>query len=170
MTIRFTQHATHPWFEVTDDCLVIGGRRLPEIAAQVGRTPFYVYDRAVMARKVQALREALPADIHLHYAMKANPMPALVRHMVGLVDGLDVASVGELEVALGAGAAPDTVSFAGPGKTDAELERAAATGITINIESERELRVLGPLLAGPFWWHWKRRAEQSARGRVATSR
>jgi diaminopimelate decarboxylase len=141
MTITFAQHAPHPWFEVADDCLVVGGRRLPEIAAQVGRTPFYAYDRAVMTRKVKALREALPADIHLHFAMKANPLPAVVRHMVGLVDGLDVASIGEMDVALAAGAAPDDVSFAGPGKTDAELERAAAAGITINVESEREVRV-----------------------------
>lgn len=145
MTITFAQHAPHPWFEVADDCLVVGGRRLPEIAAQVGRTPFYAYDRAVMTRKVKALREALPADVHLHFAMKANPLPAVVRHMVGLVDGLDVASIGEMEVALAAGAAPDDVSFAGPGKTDAELERAAAAGITINVESEREVRVLAAL-------------------------
>jgi diaminopimelate decarboxylase len=145
MTITFAQHAPHPWFEVVDDCLVVGGRRLPEIAKQVGRTPFYAYDRSVMTRKVKALREALPTDIHVHFAMKANPLPALVRHMVGLVDGLDVASIGEMEVALAAGAAPDTVSFAGPGKTDAELERAAAAGITINVESERELRVLAAL-------------------------
>jgi diaminopimelate decarboxylase len=69
-------------------------------------------------------------------------MPAVVRHMLDLVDGLDVASAGEMQVALDAGAAPDLVSFAGPGKTDTELARAAAAGITINVESERELRIL----------------------------
>ena len=118
---------------------------LPEIAAQVGRTPFYAYDRAVMTRKVQALREALPADIHLHYAMKANPMPAVVRHMVGLVDGLDVASVGEMEVALAAGAARGRHQLRRTRQDRAELERAAAAGITINVESEREVRVLAAL-------------------------
>ena len=92
--------------------------------------------------KVKALRAALPANIHLHFAMKANPLPAVVRHMVGLVDGLDVASIGEMEVALAAGAAADDVSFAGPGKTDAELERAAAAGITY----EEQLTIdAGPL-------------------------
>lgn len=139
------QHAPHPWFEVEDDCLMIGGRSLLEIAAQVGRTPFYAYDRSVMTRKVKLLRDTLPARIHLHYAIKANPMPAVVRHLLGLVDGLDVASAGELQAALDAGAAPDNVSFAGPGKTSAELEQAAAAGITINVESERELRVLAAL-------------------------
>jgi diaminopimelate decarboxylase len=146
MTIdSLKQHAPHPWFDVKDDVLQIGGRSVVDVAAEVGRTPFYAYDRSVMTRKVRALREALPQDIHLHYAMKANPLPAVVAHMLSLVDGLDVASAGELQVALAAGAAPDTVSFAGPGKTDAELERAAAAGITTNIESERELRSLAAI-------------------------
>ena len=143
MAVHVPSHAEHPWFEVADDCLVIGGRKVTEIAAQVGRTPFYVYDRGVMSRKVEELRRLLPPDIHLHYAIKANPMPAVVRHMLGLVDGLDVASATEMQVALDAGADPGTVSFAGPGKTDAELARAAAAGITVNVESEREVEVLG---------------------------
>ena len=46
---------------------------------RVGRTPFYVYDRGVMTRKVQELRAALPDGIEIHYAMKANPMPAVVQ-------------------------------------------------------------------------------------------
>ena len=54
--------------------------------------------------RVALLRATLPARrSSLHYAMKANPMPALVAHMARLVDGLDVASGGELEVALDAG-------------------------------------------------------------------
>ena len=74
--------------------------------------------------------------------MKANPMPALVCHMAGLVDGIDVASAGELMVALDAGANPQEVSFAGPGKTEAELRQAVAAGILINVESFREVPVL----------------------------
>jgi diaminopimelate decarboxylase len=143
MTIEAANgHAAHPWFEVEGDCLVVAGRKLTDIAADIGRTPFYVYDRGVMTRKVERLRAAMPGEIHLHYAMKANPMPAVVHHFVGLVDGLDVASGGELAVALAAGADPATISFAGPGKSDAELGQAAEAGITINVESEREIRVL----------------------------
>lgn len=138
-------HAPHPWFNVVDDCLVIGGETLTAIAERVGRTPFYVYDRSVMARKVAELRATLPREVHLHYAMKANPHIDVVRYLNGLVDGLDVASVGELEVALAAGANPRDISFAGPGKTEAELVRAVAAGITLNIESERELRILSDL-------------------------
>ena len=118
---------------------------MPELAAQAGQTPFYAYDRSVMTRKMRELRAALPREVHVHYAMKANPMPAVVRHMLDLVDGLDVASAGEMQVALDAGATPSLVSFAGPGKTSLELARAAAAGITINIESEREIRILAEI-------------------------
>jgi diaminopimelate decarboxylase len=81
----------------------------------------------------------------LHYAMKANPFPPLVAHLVARVDGIDVASAGELEVALGAGADPVEVSFAGPGKRDEELQRALEAGILVNVESFREIELLGAL-------------------------
>jgi diaminopimelate decarboxylase len=69
-------------------------------------------------------------------------MPAVVQWMVGLVDGVDVASAGELKVALDAGADPAEVTFAGPGKRDAELRQAVAAGVLVNVESLRELPVL----------------------------
>jgi diaminopimelate decarboxylase len=81
----------------------------------------------------------LPTAIHLHYAIKANPMPAVVQHLATLMDGLDVASSGELKVALASGMNPDSISFAGPGKTDAELADATVAGVTVNLESEREM-------------------------------
>ena len=74
-----------------------------------------------------------------------NPMPEVVRHMIGLVDGLDVASAGELRVALANGARPDLTSFAGPGKTHDELLYAVSSGIVINMESEREMARIAKL-------------------------
>ena len=97
---------------------------------------------ACCAARVAQLRAALPASVKLHYAMKANPMPAVVGLMAGLVDGIDVASGGELQVALNAGADPAEVSFAGPGKRDIELRQAVAAGVLVNVESARELPVL----------------------------
>jgi diaminopimelate decarboxylase len=125
-----------------DDELLIAGRTVTDVAKQVGRTPFYAYDRAALSARVRQLRETLGPDVKLHYAIKANPMPAVVAHMAPLVDGLDVASVGEMRVALGTGIKPELVSFAGPGKTREELLAAAQAGIVVMLESEREIEIL----------------------------
>lgn len=135
-------HAPMNQFAARDGELVVGGKRLSTLAAQVGQTPFYAYDRGLLKARVAELRAALPKGIELHYAMKANPMPAVVALMAGLVDGIDVASSGELKVALDAGANPHEVSFAGPGKRDAELRQAVAAGVLVNVESFREVPVL----------------------------
>jgi diaminopimelate decarboxylase len=126
-------------FQVIDDCLHIGGISLPRLAQRVGRTPFFAYDRQLCTARIAQLRCQLPPELKLHYSIKANPMPALVQHMSTLVDGLDVASAGEMKVALDTAMAPERISFAGPGKTDAELAQAVAAGICINLESQREL-------------------------------
>ncbi|MEF8734500.1 MAG: pyridoxal-dependent decarboxylase, exosortase A system-associated [Candidatus Accumulibacter meliphilus] len=132
-------------FPIRDGELVVGGMPLTRLAARVGQTPFYAYDRGLLTRRVAELRAVLPPALKLHYAMKANPMPALVCHMAGLVDGIDVASGGELKVALDAGANPRETSFAGPGKQRAEMRQAVAAGILINIESFREVRELAAI-------------------------
>jgi diaminopimelate decarboxylase len=135
-------HAAQTLFPVVDGSLQVGGVPLARLAQRVGRTPFYAYDRALVTERVRQVRAQLPAAIGLHYSIKANPMPALVQHLAGLVDGLDVASGGELKVALDTGKAPAHISFAGPGKSDAELAQAVAAGVHVHAESERELRAL----------------------------
>jgi len=145
VTLTFEQHAPHSGFEVVDDCLQIGGRPLISLAAEIGRTPFYAYDRALLTQRVQLLRRTLPADTHLHYAIKANPMPEIVRHLGALTDGLDVASAGELRIALESGVAARSISFAGPGKGIGELREAVLAGVILNLESETEMRRLAAL-------------------------
>ena len=135
-------HAAQILFPVVDDCLQVGGIPLTRLAQRVGQTPFYAYDRAQVDARVQSLRAHLPAGVELHYSIKANPMPALVQHLAGLVDGLDVASAGEMRVALDTGIDPADISFAGPGKRDAELAQAVAAGVCVHAESEREIRAL----------------------------
>lgn len=133
-------HAPLTQLPVVDDVLIVGGTTVRQLAVQVGQTPFYAYDREALSRRVHDLREALPDGVSIHYAMKANPMPAVVDHMARLVDGLDVASLGELRIALDSGTPAAEISFAGPGKGDVELRGAIAAGITINLESSGELR------------------------------
>lgn len=120
--------------------LRLGGWPLSRIAARVGSTPFFAYDREVLNTRIAELRAALPARLELSYAMKANPMPALVQHMATRVDRIDVASAGEMHHALDTGIRPERVSFAGPGKSPAEIRQAVAAGIIIEVESPTELR------------------------------
>jgi len=140
-------HAPMAQFPVVDDCLQVGGIPLTRLAARVGRTPFYAYDRRLLQERVELLRGKLPAAVQLHYAVKANPMPALVSTMASLVDGLDVASLGELRIALDSGMDSREISFAGPGKQPVELAAAIAAGITLNMESEREMETIARLAA-----------------------
>jgi len=139
------QHIPMEQFQVKNNQLLVGGVNIRQLADRVGQTPFYAYDRAVISRRVSELRSILPEGIHLHYAMKANPMPAVVQQLAALTDGLDVASLRELRVALDTGIDPINISFAGPGKDDHELKAAAAAGIIINLESEGEMERLADI-------------------------
>ena len=139
------RHCTLSGWSVANDCLLVGGVPLTQLAERAGRTPFYAYDRRVIDARVAELRRHLPPMVKLHYAMKANPMPSLVAFMAGIVDGIDVASGGELAVALDTGMAPHEISFAGPGKSEAELARALAARILVNVESAREVEILARL-------------------------
>lgn len=119
-------------------CDSVGAIPLDLLAARVGGTPFFAYDRRLISERIELLRAALPAGVDLSYAVKANPMPAVVQHLSGLVGGFDVASAAEMLVALDTPTPASRVSFAGPGKTVAELTQAIAAGVTIEMESETE--------------------------------
>ena len=126
-------------FGVAGGVLRVGGVSVDRLAARVGTTPFFAYDRALITRRIADVRATLPEDIELSYAVKANPMPAVLAHVGGLVDGLDVASAGELQKALDTTVPARRISFAGPGKTADELRRAVAAGVTVELESVTEL-------------------------------
>ncbi len=136
------EHAPMEGFMVQGNCLQVGGIPLIRLVERVGSTPFYAYDRQGITERIALLRRHLPEGILLHYAMKANPMPAVVQHLASIVDGIDVASVGEMKVALDTMLTSDKISFAGPGKRSSELRCAVAAGVTINVESEQELRMI----------------------------
>ncbi|HEX7987018.1 MAG TPA: pyridoxal-dependent decarboxylase, exosortase A system-associated [Duganella sp.] len=140
MTDDLPRHAAQKQFPVQDDCLQLGGVLLTRLAERVGRTPFYAYERDHIRSRVELLRRVLPEEVLLHYAMKANPMPAVVQLMAGLVDGFDIASAGEMKTALDAGMRPSCIGFAGPGKSSAELRAAVAAGVLLHLESEEEMQ------------------------------
>jgi diaminopimelate decarboxylase len=125
-------------FGQIDGQLAVGGIPLRRLADQVGSTPFFAYDRALLTARVKLLRSTLPTRINLSYAIKANPMPAVVQHLATLTDSFDVASALEMRTALDTPMPAAHVSFAGPGKTEADIAQAVASGVTIEIESATE--------------------------------
>jgi diaminopimelate decarboxylase len=133
-----TTHPTIAAFGRDANRLTVGGVPVDRLAERVGSTPFFAYDRALLTARVAQVRAALPETVQLGYAVKANPMPAVVQHLSGLVDAFDVASALEMRTALDTTMPATRVSFAGPGKTPAELTQAVAAGVMIELESETE--------------------------------
>jgi diaminopimelate decarboxylase len=127
-----------PGFEAIDGALALGGRPARYWAERAGRTPLFVYSRAMIEQRIADLRATMPEQLKINYAIKANSFVPLLQFVSERVDGLDIASGGELEMVRQAGADLGRVSFAGPGKRDAEIEAALAAGVTLNLESEGE--------------------------------
>jgi diaminopimelate decarboxylase len=127
-----------PGYSTDGPMLLIGGWGAEALVDQAGDTPLFVYDGDLVRQRIAALRAAMPAGLHLHYAIKANPFAPLLTLMAELVDGFDIASAGELDKARAAGMDVRRISFAGPGKRDAELEAAILAGVTLNLESAGE--------------------------------
>lgn len=125
-------------FTAIDGELAIAGRTASALVAEAGDTPLFVYSAQRIRDRVAELRTALPQRLALHYAVKANPYDPILRLFSQLVDGFDIASGGELGMVAAAGIDPALISFAGPGKRDAELEQAIVAGVTLNLESAGE--------------------------------
>ena len=103
-------------------------------------TPYFLYDADLIRARINHVRSACRDLVRVYFAVKANPNLQLLRAVSSIADGLDISSVGELEQALAAGYDPVRLSFAGPGKSGSELERAVEVGVgCISVESLREL-------------------------------
>ena len=127
-------------FGTIDGELAVGGVPLRRLAARVGSTPFFAYDRRLLTERVDELRRALPDRLGLSYAMKANPNLAVLDLFARLGSGFDIVSGGELERVLAAGGDPARIVFSGVGKTESEMAAALAAGILcFNVESASEL-------------------------------
>lgn len=134
-------HAPLDYFSGADGMLQIGGQGAGALVKAHG-APLFVYDSAIISSTFDALRAALPAAVDIHYAVKANPFGPVVQHLAGRVNGLDVASEGELRAVRALVGTEKRISFAGPGKRDSELAAAIELNAIVNLESQGELRRL----------------------------
>jgi len=125
-------------FASVDGELAVQGIAASELVERAGDTPCFIYSSDMLRARVASLRAAMPQRLAIHYAMKANPFAPVLALMASLVDGIDIASAGELALATAAGMDPAKISFAGPGKRNRDLEAAIIAGVTLNLESEGE--------------------------------
>lgn len=112
------------------------------------KTPCYVYDSQLLARTLDAINTETAAhpNYHVHYAIKANSNPGVLRQIALAGLGADCVSGGEIRAALDAGFAAKSIAFAGVGKADWEIELALKEGIGMfNVESVEELEVINEL-------------------------
>jgi diaminopimelate decarboxylase len=109
------------------------------------RTPYYQYDLGILQNTLKSIEECVGGnpDWHVHYAIKANANPLLLRHINEYGLGIDCVSGGEIQVALDNGFPASSIVFAGVGKADWEIDLALNAGIAcFNVESEAELDVI----------------------------
>ena len=109
------------------------------------RTPYYQYDLGILEETLKAIRRntAGHPDWHVHYAIKANANPLLLKLINEYGLGIDCVSGGEIQTALDNGFPASSIVFAGVGKADWEIDMALKAGILcFNVESEAEMDVI----------------------------
>lgn len=113
---------------------------------QTLRTPFYYYDTELLDETLQAVKDQMQPNWHMHYAVKANTNPKVLSHIVEAGFGADCVSGGEIQACMDAGIPANKIVFAGVGKSDWEIELGLMTGIfCFNVESIPELEVIDEL-------------------------
>ncbi|WJG08470.1 pyridoxal-dependent decarboxylase, exosortase A system-associated [Aliiglaciecola sp. LCG003] len=132
-------HTIMDQFEVSEQQILVGGKNLDLISAILDKPVFYAYDQAIVKKQIALFHQHMPSTIKLHYAIKANPYPALVQAMRDWVAGFDVASQKEMLLAIQTGMPVEDISFAGPSKQESEIKAAICAGVTLHVESELEL-------------------------------
>lgn len=130
---------------VGSDSLTIGGVTMRELLQRFG-SPLYAFDGDALRRRARAVQSAFGSGVALLWSLKANPSLALTRILREEGCGAEIASLGELEVALAAGFEASSLRFAGPGKTRAELAAALDRGVGVfHVECESEADDLAAL-------------------------
>ena len=114
------------------------------------QTPFYYYDMELLRQTLDVIRREAGRheDFHVHYAVKANANSKVLRAIRQAGFGADCVSGGEIRAALDAGFAPDTIVYAGVGKSDWEIRLGLEAAIhCFNVESLAELEVINEIAA-----------------------
>lgn len=114
------------------------------------RTPFYYYDTELLTQTLEAIKKEIgdKPNYHLHYAVKANANPKVLKLISQAGFGADCVSGGEIRASLAAGFPAEEIVYAGVGKSDREINLGLDADIAyFNVESIAELEVINELAA-----------------------
>ena len=112
-------------------------------------TPCYYYDMDLLRRTLDAVEECTAGTpVRMHYAVKANCQPEIMRVIAARGFGVDCVSGNEIAAALECGFDPEKIYYAGVGKTDGEIKAGIEAGIgCFNIESLEEIDIISRIAA-----------------------
>lgn len=122
--------------------------RFPIARFEKMRTPFYFYDMPLLRRTLMTIQQCISSnpDYYVHYAIKANNNPLILKEIAASGMGADCVSGGEIQAALSAGFPANKIVYAGVGKSDEEIRLALSVGISrFNVESSAELEVISDI-------------------------
>lgn len=111
-------------------------------------TPYYYYDTQLLRKTLEVIKQECEKheNFHVHYAVKANANPKILRIISQYGFGADCVSGGEIKAAIEAGFPADKVVYAGVGKSDWEINLGLEKGIAcFNVESIAELEIIEEL-------------------------
>lgn len=110
-------------------------------------TPFYYYDMELLSNTLDAIKKASPEKEYcVHYAIKANSNPVILKFIAESGFGADCVSEGEIRAAINAGFPSEKIVFAGVGKGDSEIDFAIDNGVgCFNVESLPELQLINEM-------------------------
>lgn len=121
--------------------------RFPLEKFQQMETPFYYYDMSLLEATIKAIKKQVKDKPYVvHYAVKANGNPTILRAIAAHGLGVDLVSGGEIAASIKAGFDPAKMVYSGVGKTDREIIQGLEAGIySFNVESIPELEVINQL-------------------------
>ena len=127
------------YFDQNDNSLSFGKMELTDIFHLGYTTPLYIYSKKVIEKKISILRNLLSPKFKIYYSIKANPFKDLVSYIYQCIDGFEVSSIHELNLALDTGITGTKICYTGPGKSKFELREAIKSDVVISVESKLEI-------------------------------
>lgn len=133
-----------PHLQYQSQILHLGDKNLESLTQNYSE-PCFVYSMDLLQNRFEVYQNSLP-NVSIHYAMKANPHPQILKNLKSWGSKVDVVSAGEMERALQCGFKPEDIIFSGVGKTVSEIQQALKNKIhQINVESVPELQRIAQL-------------------------